>query len=106
MAAATFDMEESSPKRGWLPQIAITVFLGIPMTLALTVGLVFYCIYERAKFAFSATSGSQPDAHSGEHAFTNSLTKFARIHGQTVKPAAEPAVEKADKTTDKTVDRA
>jgi hypothetical protein len=93
MASATFDMEQSSPRRGWLPQLAITLFLGIPLTLALTIGLVFYCLYECAKFAFSRPSSSHDTAHSEDHTFTNSLTKLARIHAPTqpVETAANPA---------------
>jgi len=91
MAAATFDLEQSSPRRGWLAQLAVTVFLGIPLTLALSIGLVFYCLYECLKFAIS----SRQAAHSEEHQFTSSLTKLARIHPPTqaiTNPApAEPA---------------
>jgi hypothetical protein len=99
MATATYDLEASLPRRSWFLQLLITLFLGIPMTLALTIGLAFYCLYECVKFAFSAKSPSQRLAHSEEHAFTSSLTKFARIHGpsQPVESAAEPAAQYAKK---------
>jgi hypothetical protein len=78
---AAYDTEQSSTERSPVAQIAITLFLGIPMTLALVIGLVFYCSYECLKFALSAKSSSnQPVPISDEQKFTKTLTQFARVH--------------------------
>ena len=100
MTAATYQLEESSPRRGLLTQIAITILLGIPMTLALVVALAFYCTYECIKFALSARSKNQqtPLSIPHEQTFTASLTNFAGIHGPSQQvdiPRQEaPAAEK------------
>ncbi len=93
MDAVTYGREHSVRSRNWIAQIAVTVFVGIPMTLGLTVALAFYCTYECLKFAISTKSPASPSSASHENTFTASLSRFASIHppSQPVKPLSEKA---------------
>jgi len=89
MTAAAYDPEESLPRRGIVSQTAITIFLGVPMTIALAIALAVYCTFECVKFALSSKLQSKqikakaalPGAESDDQKFTAALTKFAEIHG-------------------------
>jgi hypothetical protein len=94
----TIASEPSLPERSPILQIAITLFLGIPMTLALVAGLVLYCAYECMKFAFSRNQTRV----SNEETFTRSLAQFASIHKP---PVAVQPQELKEAQKDLTTDR-
>jgi hypothetical protein len=116
MQAATYDLEESMPPRFLLSQVATTLFLGIPMTIALVIALAVYCTYECIKYALSDKRRAEPTAKEGkrdvpadvseEQAFTSALTQFAGIHAATPavgvpgKPEANPAADGAEERTE------
>ncbi len=52
MALETYGEEDGSRRRNRAAQTAITLFLGIPMTLVLAVALVLYSVWEFLKFQF------------------------------------------------------
>ena len=97
MTDSNFDFADQ-PRRGLASQIVTTVFVGIPMTLALVVALGFYCTFEFARYALSPKrevleSKTEPLPVTGsEEVFTASLASFAQIHGATPKIESTPAV--------------
>jgi hypothetical protein len=86
-------------KRGVVSQIAITVFVGIPSTLALVAAMGAYCTFQFFKYLLVAkpavTTGSA--AAGAEHRFSESLGSLAEIHGPAIIPACSAtAGEDAD----------
>jgi hypothetical protein len=85
--AVSYELDGPTPDRSILFQIAVTIFVGIPMTIALVIALVIYCTYECLKFALSTKPETAPQAQNAspsgadELKFTDSLATFASIHG-------------------------
>jgi hypothetical protein len=87
MSAVSYELDGPTPNRSIVFQIAVTIFVGIPMTIALVIALVVYCTYECLKFALSTKPESAPQAQDISHSaadelkFTDSLATFANVHG-------------------------
>ena len=75
-----------------LSQVAVTVFVAVPSTIALVAALAVYCTYQFVSFALfpkpqtlNLAKEPQPQPVKGEENFTASLTNLAEIHAPAVK---------------------
>ena len=74
----------SRRRRGTVAQIALTLFVGIPMTLGLMLAVTTYCLFEYVRYAiFSKPEVPRLPPPDPEGSFSVSLTKFAEIHAST-----------------------
>jgi hypothetical protein len=82
---------EGSPKYGFVGQVATTVFVGVPVTAVLFVGLACYFTFHLLKYALFAKKSPAvrpPDELGGSHATTEVI--FTSVHTE---PPRGPEVE-------------
>lgn len=91
---APFDkFDDPTEPRGKLSQIAVTIFVGIPSTIALVAGLAVYCTFRCATYAIFGSPrrislNLEPPVDTATETFTASLANLADVHGPTVQVSA------------------
>jgi hypothetical protein len=71
----------SRRRRGTVAQIALTLFVGVPMTLGLMLAVATYCVFEYVRYAiFPKPEVLRLPPPDPEGSFSVSLAKFAEIH--------------------------